>query len=167
MRVGHEDGELPVEERIGHLIKRAEQALISAKSRALRVTGLTVPQYAAMYMLAQKPGISGAELARLCLVTPQTMASVLTNLERKGLVHRETSSVHSKVLVSELTPAGHGLLRKADRLAVNVERALADAFTTTQGNDLRDLLGTAIHTLEKLNAQGQSIAPPAKKPGGP
>ncbi len=164
MRVEHTGGELPVEERIGHLIKRAEQALISAKSRALKATGLTVPQYAALLMLAQKPGISGAELARLCLVTPQTMASVLTNLERKGLVHREPSVVHSQVLVSKLTPAGRGLLRRADRLAVSVEHALADAFTATQGHDLRDLLSTAIRTLENLNTQGKSTAPSVKRP---
>lgn len=58
-------------ERLGLDIKRAEQALMAAKSTALKDAGLTVAQYAALLALSDNPGISGAALARECLVTPR------------------------------------------------------------------------------------------------
>ncbi|MHB8295545.1 MAG: MarR family winged helix-turn-helix transcriptional regulator [Acidimicrobiales bacterium] len=137
------DDDIPVADRLGHAIKRAEQALMAAKAHALRDTGLSVAQYSALLALSQKPGISGSELARQCLVTPQTMATMLASLEQKVLVLREPSSIHSQVLVTKLSRAGHALVRKADRRAVAVERSLADAFAPDEVTQLRDMLGRA------------------------
>ena len=158
MVIGNDAGDMLIEDRIGHLIKRAEQALISTKSRVLREAGLTVPQYSALLVLSQRPGISGAELARRCFVTPQSMATLLGTLEQKGLVHREPSTIHSQVLVTKLTRSGHNLLRKADRLAVAVERALADTYTAEELHQLRALLTAAVTTLDSFRA---AKAPPS------
>ncbi|MEU9048094.1 MULTISPECIES: MarR family transcriptional regulator [unclassified Kitasatospora] len=128
-------------DRLGHAIKRAEQALIGEKTRVLRTVDLTVPQYVALLVLQQSTtGLSGAQLARACMVTPQTMTTVLANLEHKGLITRETSSVHRKVLVATLTRSGRTLTRKADTLARAVEQRLADALDTTEQAQLRHLL---------------------------
>ena len=61
-------------ERLGLVIKRAEQALIAEKTRVLQEFHLTVPQYAVLLVLRQTSEASAAQLARACLVTPQTMA---------------------------------------------------------------------------------------------
>lgn len=129
MSARNHSSELPVEQRIGHHLKRAEQALMARKSRALRAVDLTVPQYNALLVLADHPGLSGAQLARRCYVTPQTMASLLANLESKSLVTRTVSTVHSQVMQTALTRHGRALLRKADRLAVTIEAGLADAYS--------------------------------------
>ncbi|MER7765664.1 MarR family transcriptional regulator [Kitasatospora sp. NPDC096140] len=127
-------------DRLGHAIKRAEQALIGEKTRALRTVDLTVPQYVTLLLLQQSTGMSGAQLARGCMVTPQTMTTVLANLETKGLITRETSSVHQKVLVARLTRSGHALTRKADALARGVEQRLTDALDPAEQAQLRNLL---------------------------
>ena len=85
---------MPLEQRIGLHIKRTEQELIAAKTAALRPYGLTVPQYSALMFIAVQPGISAAALARECLVTPQTMATVLTNLDHKQLITRQPHPWH-------------------------------------------------------------------------
>jgi DNA-binding MarR family transcriptional regulator len=126
--------------RPGVAIKRAEQALMREKNGALRALGLTVPQYTAMLALARFPSSSGAQLARRCLVTPQSMASLLVTLERRGLVRRTTSTVHAKVFPVQLTEAGAALVAQADLVAVAVERRLADAFTESELTVLRSLL---------------------------
>ncbi|MGI5486651.1 MarR family winged helix-turn-helix transcriptional regulator [Microtetraspora malaysiensis] len=133
--------------RPGGAVKRAEQALMAEKSRVLRPFGLTVPQYAAMYALSLAPGISGAKLARLCSVTPQSMATVIKTLESRGLVERRPSSDHAQVLVTRLSRAGQALLRKADAEAVAVERRLVDAFTPDEIALLRELLERAVVVL--------------------
>ena len=47
---------------------------------------------------SREQGMSGAQLARACGITQQSMATVLTGLQNKGLIDRRTSAVHTKVL---------------------------------------------------------------------
>ncbi|MFD8751072.1 MarR family winged helix-turn-helix transcriptional regulator [Kitasatospora sp. NPDC059577] len=136
-----------IRHRLGHAIKRAEQALIAEKTRVLRTVDLTVPQYVALLVLQQSAGRSGAQLARACMVTPQTMTTILANLETKGLITRETSSVHRKVLVARLTRTGRTLTKKADALARDVEQRLADALDPAEQAQLRALLERATAAL--------------------
>ena len=56
--------------RLGLHIKSAEQAMMAAKTEALRSFGLTVAQYAAMLSLYYVPEQSSAQLARAAAVTP-------------------------------------------------------------------------------------------------
>ncbi|SHF81121.1 MarR family winged helix-turn-helix transcriptional regulator [Streptoalloteichus hindustanus] len=139
--------------RPGNAIKRAEQALIAEKTRALRPFGLTVPQYAAMYALSLAPGISGAKLARFCAVTPQTMTTVLRTLESRELVERRPSPDHAQVLVTRLTPTGQALLERADAAAVAVERRLVAAYTPEEAALLRELLDRAVDVLTNIDQQ--------------
>ncbi|MEV4296238.1 MarR family winged helix-turn-helix transcriptional regulator [Microbispora rosea] len=136
--------------RLGHVIKRAEQALIGRKTHALREYGLTVPQYATLLLLSTSDGMSAAQLARECMVTPQTMATVLANLERAGLIERRTSALHQKVLVNTLTARGRTLVHKADEAALRVERALGAAFTEDERRLFEAFLERAVTTLNRL-----------------
>jgi len=131
---------LPIDERIGHQIKRAEQELIAVKNAVLRPAGLNVPQYTVLLVLAEEPGLSGAALARRCLVTPQTMSTVLNTLETKGLVSRQNHPVHTHIQEARLTRKGRAALTKADAAAVEVERELAKQFTDEERALLRELL---------------------------
>ncbi|GAA1594196.1 MULTISPECIES: MarR family winged helix-turn-helix transcriptional regulator [Streptomyces] len=136
------------EERIGSHVKRAEQALLAAKNAALRPAGVTVPQYAALLWLAEKPGISAAALARLCGVTPPTMTTVLKNLQERGLVERSPHEWHRNVLETRLTAEGRAAMEQADAGAVRVERALAAAFTDEERDLLVRLLGRCAEALD-------------------
>lgn len=131
-----------LESRLGTVIRRAEQALMAEKHRVLKPLGLTVPQYAALHALSVSP-LSGAQLARVCCVTPQSMAAMLSTLEAKRLVERTPSEVHAQVLVAKLTRSGHAVFRKADAAALAVEARLSAAYTTREDEMLRELLHRA------------------------
>jgi DNA-binding MarR family transcriptional regulator len=133
--------------RLGASIKRAEQALMAAKSAALAPYGVTVPQYSALLLLAYTPEASAAQLSRACAVTPQSMATVVENLEAKGLVTREPSPLHRRVMAVRLTDAGRALVTEADRAAKAIENSLLAAFTNHESEELRTLLGRAIDVL--------------------
>ncbi|MFD6351964.1 MarR family winged helix-turn-helix transcriptional regulator [Nocardia tengchongensis] len=139
---------MPVEERLGSYIKRAEQALMGAKNAALKPTGVTIPQYAALYVLSENPGISAAELARRCGVTPPTMNTVLTNLRDRGLIERTPHAWHRNVLETSLTDEGRKVMRAADKRAVPVERALAAEFTEAESAALMAMLERAAIVLD-------------------
>ncbi|MEU2072740.1 MarR family transcriptional regulator [Streptomyces sp. NPDC013489] len=136
--------EIPAEEYLCTRIRRAEQALMGHHEAVLRGYGLTMTQYTVLLTLSREPdGLSGAQLARACGVTQQTMAPVLTGLQNKGLITRETSPVHAKVLIASLTDPGRSLLDRAYQEVIVLERALTQAFTPAEHSALCDLLERA------------------------
>ena len=126
--------------RLGLHIKAAEQAMMAAKTEALRSFGITVAQYAAMLSLYYVPEQSSAQLARAAAVTPQTMATVIAKLEQKRLVTRHPSSDHAKVLIASLTPEGETLLLRTDEAARGIEQRMAEAFTIKEREQLTEML---------------------------
>ncbi|GAA4242016.1 MarR family transcriptional regulator [Actinomadura meridiana] len=139
---------MPTSERIGSYLKRAEQALHGAKNAALRPSGLTVPQYAALLHLGENPGMSAAALARACSVTPPTMSTILKNLQERGLIERTPHEWHRNILETRLTADGEAALANADAHAVRVERGLAAEFSGEELATLKDLLGRCVGHLE-------------------
>lgn len=134
------DAMTAVDDRLGHMVKSLEQELSGAKDAALRPMGLTVPQYQALLVIADTPGISGAELARRCLVTPQTMTTVLGNLTVKGLIERRTVPGQGRAMETTITAAGKRLLGRADKKIVEVEELLSGQLTKADQQSLRKLL---------------------------
>ncbi|WP_052851215.1 MarR family winged helix-turn-helix transcriptional regulator [Streptomyces avicenniae] len=148
---------LPAHERIGHHIRRVEQELVSAKHSVLRPFKVNVPQYYVLLALSQESGLSGAALARRCMVTPQTMSSVLATLENRGLVERTPHPRHHHVLESRLTPTGRSLIDEADAAVAEVEERLSAAFSEEE-------TGCLLAALDRcLVALGE---PPARRSGG-
>lgn len=143
---------MPPEQRLGGDIKRAEQALMSAKNTALKAFGITVPQYVALYALSTEPGISSAALARACLVSPQAMNVVLKHLAERGLVERTPHRWHRTVLETRLTDEGREVLSAADRAASAIERRIADEFTEEERDLLRSLLSRAASAIRADDA---------------
>lgn len=141
---------MPASERLGYSIKLAERALNGAKHAALKPAGLTVPQYAALLYLAEKPGISAAALARACGVTPPTMNTVLKNLQERDLIERTPHEWHKNILETRLTDQGRAVMKDADARAVRVERALAAEFTDEERAALVGLLGRCANLLDSV-----------------
>ena len=140
--------------RLGLHIKAAEQAMMAAKTEALRSFGLTVAQYAAMLSLYYVPEQSSAQLARAAAVTPQTMATVIAKLEQKRLVTRHPSSDHAKVLIASLTPEGEVLVLRADEAARRIEQCMAEVFSAKEREQLTEMLERVTALLRgSLNAE--------------
>lgn len=131
---------LPPSERLGLDIAQAESALMAAKSAALRPHGLTVAQYATLLALREHPGISGAGLARACLVTPQATSSTLKTLLARGLVARTRDDWNRTGHRTTLTDEGHRVLAAADEDASAIEERMYGSLSQAERRQLRDLL---------------------------
>jgi DNA-binding MarR family transcriptional regulator len=130
----------PLDESVGYLLKRAATSLRSALDAALRPLDLTVPQYACLELLGQRPGLSNAELARGVFVTRQSMNGVLRGLQDRGLVTRPATASSGRALPGQLTPAGRRRLRVASARVRTVEKQmLANLASAEQGRLCRDL----------------------------
>ncbi|MCE0491909.1 MarR family transcriptional regulator [Pantoea sp. Mb-10] len=91
---------------------------------ALKPAGLTLPQFSVMTMLAAYPGASGAELARLSLLTPQTMSVIVANLARLGMILRRPHAEHGRIQVIALSEAGHEVLARSKEAVRSAEAGL-------------------------------------------
>jgi DNA-binding MarR family transcriptional regulator len=128
----------PLEEAVGYVLKQAASALRAAMDAALRPLDLTVPQYACLELLGQRPGLSNAELARGAFVSRQSMNGVLRGLQDRGLVSRPDTAPQGRARPTELTPAGRAALRAASTAVRDIERRMTAQLSAT---DQRRLLG--------------------------
>ena len=72
----------------GYLVKRVQQSLRRRCDAALRPTGLSMAQYAALRALADLPEASASGLARRCFVTRQSLQDLLTGSALRRAGHR-------------------------------------------------------------------------------
>jgi DNA-binding MarR family transcriptional regulator len=109
---------------LAYLLRQAQAATRLTLERALDDLGVTPPQFAVLTMLRAYPGLSGADLARVALLTPQTVGVIIRNLERDGAIRKTPHPAHGRVLQWTLTRRGGTLLDKCRRRAVALERRL-------------------------------------------
>ena len=115
---------------LAYLLRQAQAAARLTMERALADLGVTTPQFVVLTMLKAYPGLSGADLARVALLTPQTVGVIIRNLERDGAIRKTPHPVHGRVLQWTLTSRGAALLDKCRRHALAIERRLAAGLST-------------------------------------
>jgi DNA-binding MarR family transcriptional regulator len=114
---------------IAYLLRQAQAATRLTLERALADLGVTPPQFAVLTMLNAYPGLSGADVARVALLTPQTVGVIIGNLERDGAIRKTPHPVHGRVLQWTLTRRGVGLLDQCRRRVTTVERRLVTGLS--------------------------------------
>ena len=130
---------------VGYLLRQAGAAHRLRMERALSGEGVTSAQFAVLTMLAAYPGISGADVARLCLLTPQTVSQIVANLERDGLVGREAHAVHGRILQIGLSEAGRVALARCRRTVMALEKELVAGLTPSEERAVRRWLVAVAH----------------------
>ncbi len=90
----------------------------------LRPFGVTKAQIQLLVAIRNAPGSSGAHVARLCEVTPQTVQGLLERAEESGWIVRAKDSVNDRIITASLTPAGDELLVAAERVVGKIETKL-------------------------------------------
>jgi DNA-binding MarR family transcriptional regulator len=114
---------------LAYLLRQAQAATRLTIERALAELGVTSPQFVVLTMLRAYPGLSGADLARVALLTPQTVGVIIRNLERDGAIKKTPHPIHGRVLQWTLTRRGETLLDKCRRHVQAVERRLASGLS--------------------------------------
>jgi DNA-binding MarR family transcriptional regulator len=135
----------------GYLVKRVQQSLRRRCDGALRPTGLSMAQYAAMRALDDMPEASASDLARRCFVTRQSLQDLLAGLRSAGLVADAPSAPRGRARALELTPAGRQRLADGDAAVDDVDTAMVADLTPTQRRQLAAML---VRCAENLEAEG-------------
>ena len=107
-----------------YLLRQASTMVRSEMDRRLSGFGLTFPQYTSLVMINAYPGLSNADLARITLLTPQTVNAVVQTLERSGFIERTAHPSHRKILCLTITARGTARLTEARATTREIETIL-------------------------------------------
>jgi DNA-binding MarR family transcriptional regulator len=133
-------GKRGAEGRIGYLLRQAQTAVRITLDRRLANAGLSLPQFSILTLIRAYDAPSGAMLARLSLLTPQTVHGVLKTLEGRGLIARTPHPAHGRALALALTTQGANLLTAATKIARTVEEEMLEGLAANDERVIRDWL---------------------------
>lgn len=122
---------------LGYLLRQAALAFRRRMDDALEELGVTPPQFSVLTMIAAYPGLSNADLARLALLTPQTVSVIVGNLERMGAIERRPHAVHRRIQRLDLTDHGRSLLQACRLRAHAVDQELGAGLSDEQAQVVR------------------------------
>ncbi|WP_454647925.1 MarR family winged helix-turn-helix transcriptional regulator [Bradyrhizobium liaoningense] len=134
---------------LGYLLRQAHAAVRLTMERTLADLGVTSPQFAVMTMLNAYPGLSGADVARLTFLTPQTVGVIIRNLERDGAIVMSPHPVHGRILQWTLTPRGATLLNACRQRVLELEKRLARDLDSKAETTIRRWLAGIAKDLQR------------------
>lgn len=133
-------------------LKQAWYFALTAVNDAVSQHGVSTAQIGVLRQLANEPGLSGAELARRMLITPQGVQLALKALEQRGFVERRPDPQHARILKAYLTDEGRRVATAVVGDAIAAHEAVFGVLTPEEQRTLRDLLARIVekgtgHTL--------------------
>jgi DNA-binding MarR family transcriptional regulator len=125
-------------------LKQAWYFSLTAVNDAVSSHGVSTAQIGVLRQLANEPGLSGAELARRLLITPQGVQLALKALEERGLVQRKPDPQHARILQAFLTEQGRNVAEAVVKDAIAAHDAVFGVLSPEEQETLRALLARVV-----------------------
>ena len=113
-----------------------------SKTQQKEMNNISRGQGRIIAILKRKDNISTKNLAIILGISVSALNSLLTKLEKKGLIVKETSMEDKRVLLIKLTEKGHNY-----KIKPSVDYNLFDCLEDNQKEELDNYLNTIIHEL--------------------
>lgn len=125
-------------------LKQAFYFSLTEVNESVKEHGVTTAQIGVLRQLTNQPGLSGAELARRLLITPQGVQLALTALEKRGLVERKQDPQHGRILQVFLTDEGRAVASAVVADAVTAHDRVFGVLSGEEQEQLKALLRRVI-----------------------
>lgn len=142
--------------RVGYLLRQAQHTLRTAMYQPLAEIGITAAQYSVLSVADAEPELSGAELARDTMLTPQSVNAIVIHLERASLLERWPDARDQRLRRIYVSPAGSEVLAAARPAVWAVEQRMVASLTEAEQAAFRRHLTECALALDP----GQAAAPP-------
>lgn len=143
------EGKRGAQGHLGYLVRQASVAVRAAMEKALADVEVTPPQFSVLTMIVAYPGASGADLARLTFLTPQTINVIVRNLERMGAIAKSADAEHGRILRLTATAKGQALLKRCRWRVMEVEDRLGGLLGRDEERVVRRWLSAVGEALTK------------------
>jgi DNA-binding MarR family transcriptional regulator len=114
------DGSDDCERNLGFLVCDISRLVRRLFNSMGRDTGLTQPQWQAMFMISHHPGINQARLADLLEIHPITLTQQLDRMQAAGWVERRTDPNDRRATCLFITPKGRPVLEKLRTIGAQI-----------------------------------------------
>ncbi|WFS25067.1 MULTISPECIES: MarR family winged helix-turn-helix transcriptional regulator [Rhizobium] len=128
---------------LGYLLRQAAAAHRLKMDRALADLGITPPQLLVMTLIANNPGSSNADIARLASLTTPTVTVILKNLAVRGVFHTKRHRIDKRIKLLQLSKDGEVILAECRKRAVIVEKELESQLVPADINVIKKWLQSA------------------------
>ena len=137
----------------GHLIRRLQQISASVFAERMKAMGLdlTSPQYAALSILHDNPGIDQATLAGLIAYDRPTIGGVVDRLVNKSLIERQTNPNDRRARHLTLTDLGRSTLSRLQPIVANIQDDILPGLTDQERQTFISLAGKAASAGNRLS----------------
>ena len=129
---------------LSHLVRQQINALLAP-------LGLTFPKYSALKAIEDKQALTNADLARSCLVRPQTMNSVVRDLQAAGLISAAAAPDHNLKILYSLTPQAKELLTQAHAIVQGLENAFLVGLGEAKVQEMQEMMQNTLARLQRAD----------------
>ncbi|HEY1892526.1 MAG TPA: MarR family transcriptional regulator [Steroidobacteraceae bacterium] len=112
------------EGHLTYLLRQANASVRLALDRALAKEEMTHPKQSVLTMIRAYEAISAADVARLTMLTPQTINGIVGALEMRGAIRKVPDPVHGRILRLIITDEGRALNKRCRALTAPIEATL-------------------------------------------
>lgn len=132
-------------------VKLIRRMLLGFRARLdedLRPRKVTTAQLRFLREVQERPGGSGAEMARACSVTPQSAQAMMARAVEHGWVVRGKDPRNERVVTARLTRTGERLLAYADEVMMRLEAEVWAGVGVSELRAMNELLERGLLNLE-------------------
>ncbi|HXK53187.1 MAG TPA: MarR family transcriptional regulator [Hyphomicrobiales bacterium] len=101
--------EFSIDDRVGHLLRRAYQRASAHLAVRLRALSLTPVQFAVLMRLHERGQLSQNQLGRLVSMPPGNIHGLVGRLAKRGLIVTDNDPNDRRLVLISLSPEGAGL----------------------------------------------------------
>ena len=140
--------------RVGYLLRQAQHTLRTAMYAPLAEMGITAAQYSVLSVADAEPGLSGAELARDTMLTPQSVNAIVVHL-RGGLLERRADARDQRLRRIYVSKVGREVLAVARPAVWAVEDQMVASMTAAEQATFRHQLTECALALDTGHSAAQ------------
>ena len=132
----------------GKLMRKLMMGFRARLDEELKDHHVSSAQLRLLFEVRERPGGSGAQMARACLVTPQSAQAMLVRAVEHGWIVRGKDAENERLVTVRLTPKGQKLLEYAEGVAREIEAEMWAGISLAEIRTVRAILERGARNLK-------------------
>jgi MarR family transcriptional regulator, lower aerobic nicotinate degradation pathway regulator len=146
----------------GHLLRRAQQFAGDVYQREVGADGLTPRQFAVLYTVDAREGLSQTDLVRETGIDRSTLADMISRMLKKDLLARKRTEGDQRANAVKITAAGRKALKTALPAVTRAEASILDVIPASRRNEFIKTLTLIADTVDAMDANDGVMEAPKK-----
>lgn len=131
---------------LGYNTRRATLMIFERFDERVAEYALTPVDFSVLCLIGRNPNITPSQLCSVLALLPPNLAKILKRFSKRDLIQRVNPASDKRAVMLSLSPEGKKLLKKVEKIIVDLEREAASQLTDKQ-------LAVLMESLQKVYSQ--------------